>query len=270
MHQLTFLNVILLFVSFTLPPADAKCCDRRGKTWPDLCRDDTPQTPCCGYGKCNAFCCACKGATVIQSTVDYSGTTYVTTITAPSDPVKGQETWTCREGNHLLTVLPPPNREQSTVTVTLSSYNTVVGGGQSTVTVTMSSKKTVVSGVNTVKRAVDQATMTIPSERPTMSPRPTNPPPFGFPAVGYPSLEERDALADQILLFEDVSGGLQINGTSVVSKEQYLGFFNVPDTETGGQYGQYVLAKFAMHDANGDGVLTFDETQLQCDKDGCH
>ena len=103
-----------------------------------------------------------------------------------------------------------------------------------------------------------------------MSPRPTSPPFFGFPAVDYPSLEERDALADQIQLFEDVSGGLQVNGTSVVSKEQYLEFFNVPDVDIGGRHGQNVLAKFAMHDLNGDGVLSFEETQLHCGVDGCH
>ncbi|KAK4938499.1 hypothetical protein LTR10_021031 [Elasticomyces elasticus] len=172
--------------------------------------------------------------TVIESTVSYSGTTYVTTLTAPSDPVNGQKTWTCREGNLLLTVSPPPTTvfvQPTTVTVTLP------------------------------------ATETPPSERPSVSPPPTALP---VQAVDYPSLEERDALADQIQLFEDVSGGLQINGTSVVSKEQYLGFFNVPEAEIGGHYGQNVLAKFAMHDLDGDGVLSFDETQLHCGGDGCH
>ena len=41
-----------------LPFASAACCDGAIDY---KCGDGTPATPCCGYGQCNVFCCACKG-----------------------------------------------------------------------------------------------------------------------------------------------------------------------------------------------------------------
>ncbi|KAK4939320.1 hypothetical protein LTR10_020409 [Elasticomyces elasticus] len=175
--------------------------------------------------------------TVILAKYRWFATTLTTTLTAPSDPVNGQETWTCR-ASHVTTTLPPP---VTTLTVPTS----------------------------VTKRALDSPTTREAPERPNVSPQPTVPARFSYKAVDYPLLEERDALADKIQLFEDVSNGLQSNGTSVVSKEQYLGFFNA-EADIGGEYGQNVLAKFAMHDLNGDGVLTFEETQMTCDRDGFH
>jgi len=32
-----------------------------GKDCPPNCDDGSNPTPCCGYGNCNAFCCACDG-----------------------------------------------------------------------------------------------------------------------------------------------------------------------------------------------------------------
>ena len=41
-----------------LPLATAACCNGDDDV---RCADGTRSTPCCGYGKCNIFCCACKG-----------------------------------------------------------------------------------------------------------------------------------------------------------------------------------------------------------------
>ena len=41
-----------------LPLATAACCNA---SQGGGCADRTGGTPCCGYGKCNIFCCACKG-----------------------------------------------------------------------------------------------------------------------------------------------------------------------------------------------------------------
>ena len=51
---MVILTVITSFFSF--PSVDAKCC--RGFT---TCGDGTEDYTCCGYGKCNGFCCSCDG-----------------------------------------------------------------------------------------------------------------------------------------------------------------------------------------------------------------
>ncbi|EGD92006.1 hypothetical protein H112_00609 [Trichophyton rubrum D6] len=42
---------------------DQACCKPWAFAGPkyNKCEDGTTGTPCCGYGKCNGFCCACKG-----------------------------------------------------------------------------------------------------------------------------------------------------------------------------------------------------------------
>jgi len=185
---------------------------------------------------------------VFQDVVEYNGTEYATIVTAPSDPVNGQATWTCRD-KHITTTNPPP----PTTTVALPTGDS--------------------------KRSPGDATITDLSKRSTVSPLPTGPATFGpkshvsylFPSVDlYGSLEDRDAWANEAQVFDDLSAGLQIDGRLVVSKEQYLEFFGVPETEIGTEQGQNVLAKFAMHDMNGDGYLDFEEAQLHCDRVGCH
>ncbi|KAI1625188.1 hypothetical protein EDD37DRAFT_680349 [Exophiala viscosa] len=249
MRSLTFLNVAFVCFSFTLPSVDAKCCNHLTKTLE--CGDGTLGTPCCGYGRCNAFCCRCPGVSIFEDTVEYNGTEYQTIVTAPSDPVKGQASWTCRD-RHITTTGPPPTTTATTVT-------SPTGDG---------------------KRSAGDAAVTDFLIRTTAAPLPTGPATFGpksslsylFPSVDlYPSSpEDHDAWADEVRVFEDLSGGLQINGTWVVSKEQYLGFFGVSDLEIGSEHGQNVLAKFAMHDINRDGYLNFEETALHCDRHGCY
>ncbi|KZS90642.1 hypothetical protein SISNIDRAFT_468415 [Sistotremastrum niveocremeum HHB9708] len=45
-----------LAVSMLSLGARADCCEGV-----ELCPDCTEATPCCGYGKCNIFCCNCDG-----------------------------------------------------------------------------------------------------------------------------------------------------------------------------------------------------------------
>lgn len=59
--HLAILSAVLFVFAFAvfLPaPALADCCkaDDCGH-----CDDGTKGTPCCGYGKCNIFCCNCDG-----------------------------------------------------------------------------------------------------------------------------------------------------------------------------------------------------------------
>ncbi|KZS90643.1 hypothetical protein SISNIDRAFT_488219 [Sistotremastrum niveocremeum HHB9708] len=46
-----------LAVTMLTSGAQAECCDNSQA----LCADCTQTTPCCGYGKCNIFCCNCDG-----------------------------------------------------------------------------------------------------------------------------------------------------------------------------------------------------------------
>jgi len=52
--QFVLFAVLLSLVSYVA----GACCGADNK---NLCGDNTAGTPCCGYGKCNIFCCACKG-----------------------------------------------------------------------------------------------------------------------------------------------------------------------------------------------------------------
>lgn len=60
MIRITLISVLLsviLLQSF-VERASSACCnsDRLRR-----CGDNTISTPCCGYGKCNIFCCHCRG-----------------------------------------------------------------------------------------------------------------------------------------------------------------------------------------------------------------
>ncbi|KAK7972533.1 hypothetical protein PG988_006667 [Apiospora saccharicola] len=48
----------LSIASSLMPSVFAECCNRRDK---EDCGDGTLGTPCCPYGSCNIFCCACAG-----------------------------------------------------------------------------------------------------------------------------------------------------------------------------------------------------------------
>jgi hypothetical protein len=69
--------------------------------------------------------------------------------------------------------------------------------------------------------------------------------------------------------FEDASNGANKDGVDVITMDGYLAYFKVDDLIRETAYGRNVVAKFHLHDTNGDGVLTFEETQLLCDADGC-
>ena len=60
-HILNMKVIIMMILSvlasfFSFPSVDAKCC--RAFT---TCGDGTEDYTCCGYGKCNGFCCSCDG-----------------------------------------------------------------------------------------------------------------------------------------------------------------------------------------------------------------
>jgi EF-hand domain len=103
MHQTT----LLLFLTFllTLLPrtrlVHAMCClsDAGGD-----CGDNSNGTPCCGYKKCNGFCCHCEGVQLIRQEVELkSGTKFYTTISVIT--AKPGTTWTCRQDH--ITKYPP-------------------------------------------------------------------------------------------------------------------------------------------------------------------
>lgn len=48
-------TAIFVLAFAALPSVLAFCCDG------PQCADGTSGTPCCGYKKCNIFCCACGG-----------------------------------------------------------------------------------------------------------------------------------------------------------------------------------------------------------------
>lgn len=54
----------LILLTMTFHPVVSKCCPSYygglGTKASRFCEDGTTG-PCCGYGKCNLFCCACKG-----------------------------------------------------------------------------------------------------------------------------------------------------------------------------------------------------------------
>ncbi len=106
MHISTILPLLLLLISFlNFPVADARCChsDAGGD-----CGDNSSGTPCCGYKKCNGFCCACEGVGIIRQEVEQTaegGKKFYTTsiIIAPVGV-----TWTCRQDH--ITKDPPKIR----------------------------------------------------------------------------------------------------------------------------------------------------------------
>ncbi|OJD28618.1 uncharacterized protein BKCO1_1420002 [Diplodia corticola] len=59
-------STLLALLSAVAPFAAADCCSAVGYSGAlasngQPCADGTKGTPCCGYGSCNAFCCACNG-----------------------------------------------------------------------------------------------------------------------------------------------------------------------------------------------------------------
>ncbi|KIX93482.1 uncharacterized protein Z520_10902 [Fonsecaea multimorphosa CBS 102226] len=84
------------------------------------------------------------------------------------------------------------------------------------------------------------------------------------------SAYNQDALVELEETFDFVSKGEKRNGTSIITLEQYFGFFNVSSNGTQTVFGKFVEAKFRAHDKNGDGLLTVEEAQLLCDSDGCY
>ena len=82
----------------------------------------------------------------------------------------------------------------------------------------------------------------------------------------YEYLSVDTASAELEVTFNGVSNGItaRINGSDVkvITKSQYLGFFNTSE-ET--RYGQNEVAKFHCHDVNSDGVLTLEEVNTLCD-----
>jgi hypothetical protein len=80
-----FLSLATVLVSFLITSANAKCCkaDHGGD-----CGDNSNGTPCCGYKKCNGFCCACEGVNTIRQEVEVhdGGTKFHTTISVMTAP----------------------------------------------------------------------------------------------------------------------------------------------------------------------------------------
>ncbi|KAH0848793.1 hypothetical protein AYO21_08234 [Fonsecaea monophora] len=120
------------------------------------------------------------------------------------------------------------------------------------------------------KRALpeDSATTIFSSSQPlatvTKKPQPTL-----TPALRH-ATRDQEALAELEATFDSVSKGKKSNGTSVITLDQYLGFFNVADDGTETDFGKHVEAKFRAHDRDGDGLLTLEEAQLLCDSDECY
>ncbi|OCT52222.1 hypothetical protein CLCR_09050 [Cladophialophora carrionii] len=98
MSLLVLLAISLWILQLQLPMVNAKCC------WGDIlyneCGDGSFGTPCCGYKKCNAFCCACHGTQVIDEWVSNCGAEFTSYVSA----LPGT-TWTCRD-SHVSTILP--------------------------------------------------------------------------------------------------------------------------------------------------------------------
>jgi hypothetical protein len=93
MRPHVFLALATLLISFFIDSVNAKCCraDQGGG-----CGDNSNGTPCCGYKKCNGFCCACQGVNTIRQEVEVhdSGTKFHTTISIITVPPG--TTLTCR------------------------------------------------------------------------------------------------------------------------------------------------------------------------------
>lgn len=61
-------STIFAILSAVAPVVVADCCGAGfchsttpNCNLPNACADGTWSTPCCGYGGCNIFCCACDG-----------------------------------------------------------------------------------------------------------------------------------------------------------------------------------------------------------------
>jgi hypothetical protein len=70
-------------------------------------------------------------------------------------------------------------------------------------------------------------------------------------------------------LFKLAANGVTSDGVDVITLTGYLDFFNITDLTRESGYARSVVEKFHFHDRNGDGMLTFEESQMLCDADGC-
>lgn len=254
LHAVVSFALFIFQIHFGLDPsvAVAKCCLATGE---NMCYDGSDPTPCCGYGKCNGFCCACPGgkswslccndcapccseltSSVVQlireQVMKEDVTTWTSVMTAPPGT-----TWTCRHSH---------------ITSWDSAHRT------------KTSKRDVpeVAAMATVAQDSQDPNATTPSVK-------NEHPQSMITSLPLPFLYTRELLGDMELTFNDLSNGTEVNGTNIVSLEKYLGFFKVADSDKGSQYAQSVAEKFRMHDRDGDGVLTFDEIMRHCDQDGC-
>ncbi|EXJ69624.1 uncharacterized protein A1O5_07660 [Cladophialophora psammophila CBS 110553] len=220
--------IVSAFLILLPPGTYAKCC--WGDAIKGICGDGSTGTPCCGYKKCNAFCCACPGVSVIREVIEEPGIEWTSVITAPYDSVHSTyEEWTCR-ASHITTWYPPPATERA---LPEDSATTIFSASEPVATL-------------------------------TGNPQPT------FTSVRKHPLDNHQMLSGLQETFDRVSNGKEKNGTSIITLDQYFGFFNVTDNGTETDFGKHVEAKFRAHDRNGDGSLTVEEAQLLCDRDGCY
>ncbi|KAJ9607586.1 hypothetical protein H2200_007664 [Cladophialophora chaetospira] len=239
----TILVIYIWILQLGLPSVYGKCCQFVLLS-DEGCGDSTPDTPCCGYGKCNGFCCACKGseysllhilqtsltqkffvATVVSSTKVYCGQTKTTYVTAPPGT-----TWTCRDvhtSTPWATFTCAPGRRDVLATA--------IGDSELDDSLATSTR------------------MSRPTSLPTFTPPHYDP----------------QALKDLKARFDHVSGGKTHNGVEAVTLDDYFSFFNITNDQQESPLAKNVAAKFQAHDVNGDGVLTFNEVQLVCDETGC-
>ncbi|KEF56579.1 uncharacterized protein A1O9_06768 [Exophiala aquamarina CBS 119918] len=247
-----------LILPLLVPSASAKCCQ------PDAggdCGDNSGGTPCCGYKKCNGFCCACQGVNIIREEIDtiWSGTHYLWTsvITAPWSPESGWTTWTCRASHVTSWDLPPHTTTQSDAKRGLP----------------FNSRPTVTTHPSELHHKSRSAHSHGPSE--TMSsPTLSNQHPRTF--TTHPAhlnnarqLAELAELADAKSFFKLVSNSVAAGGEDVITLAGYLDYFNITGSTCETAYGRSVVEKFHWQDRNGDGMLTFAESQLRCDAEGC-
>ena len=107
----------------------------------------------------------------------------------------------------------------------------------------------------------------LPANQLTMrdiAPKVTSMPHPVFPGSGTPPAYNAQMLADHQSTFDSMH-----NGTGLVSLDDYFGYFNVSASDRDTDYGKSIEDKFRMHDVDGNGVLTVEESQLRCDSHGC-
>lgn len=200
---------------------------------------------------------------IIREEIDtsWSGTHYLWTsvITAPWSPESGWTTWTCRASHVTSWDLPPhittptdarrglPFIAHPTVTGRLREihHESHSGHGQG-----HGSSETISSP--TISHQHPRTLTTLPAH-----------------LNNARRLAELAELEDDKAFFKRVANSVATDGEDVITLEGYLHYFNVTDLTRGTAYGRGVIEKFHWQDRNRDGVLTFMESQLRCDADGC-